>query len=292
MASLNHDYIKLAIQKDGRLTEDTLNLLRGAGLDFDSYKKKLFSTCRNFPLEILFVRDDDIPGYVSSGTVDLGIIGENLIEEYPVDIKVVEKLNYGYCTIAVAVLKESTITSVTQLENKTIATSYPKITEDFFRKLNIPINIVKISGSVEITPSLGIASAIVDIVSTGSTLALNDLRMIDTVKKSRALLIGNNDSFKDESRKEMIDKLLMRLHGVLEAEDYKYIMMNAPRKIIPEVRALLPGLKAPTIAGLADDEWVSIQTVIKEDIFWDTIEKLKKIGASGILVLPIEKMIV
>ena len=188
-----------------------------------------------------------------------------------------------------AVLKESSIKTPQQLKNKVIATSYPHITKQYFDKKNIPVKVITISGSVEITPTLGIASAIVDIVSTGSTLALNDLRIVDNVATSRALLIGNKKNL--QSKKRVLEHLLTRFEGVQSAKNYKYIMMNAPKDILPEVQKLLPGLKSPTVADLANSDWISIQTVIKEDIFWETIEKLKKLGASGILVLPIEKMI-
>ena len=216
MATLNNSNLKLAIQKDGRLTEETVGLLHNAGLDFDSYKRKLFSTCHNFPLEILFVRDDDIPNYVATGTVDLGIVGENIVTEYTAPIPTIKELDFGYCNIALAVLKESSIKTPQQLKNKVIATSYPHITKQYFDKKNIPVKVITISGSVEITPTLGIASAIVDIVSTGSTLALNDLRIVDNVATSRALLIGNKKNL--QSKKRVLEHLLTRFEGVQSAK--------------------------------------------------------------------------
>ena len=284
--------LKLAIQKNGRLTEETVSFLRSSGLEFESYQQRLFSTCRNFPLEIVYVRDDDISDYVKSGAVDLGVVGQNLINETRPNIRKLLNLRYGFCSLSLAVPKESTIKSVQDLENKTIATSYPSSTEYFFKKRNIKVNIIKIKGSVEITPILGIASAIVDLVSTGSTLALNDLRIIEKLYDSEAVLLANPLSLKNEKKTKEIDKLLLRFKGVLSAKNYKYVMMNAPEKILPRIKKTIPGLKSPTISPLANPGWISIQSVIKEDVFWQTIEKLKKLGASDILVLPVEKLII
>jgi len=284
--------LKLAIQKNGRLTEETVSFLRSSGLEFESYQQRLFSTCRNFPLEIVYVRDDDISDYVKSGAVDLGVVGQNLINETRPNIRKLLNLRYGFCSLSLAVPKESTIKSVKDLDNKTIATSYPSSTEYFFKKRNIKVNIIKIKGSVEITPILGIASAIVDLVSTGSTLALNDLRIIEKLYDSEAVLLANPLSLKNEKKTKEIDKLLIRFKGVLSAKNYKYVMMNAPEKILPRIKKAIPGLKSPTISPLANPGWISIQSVIKEDVFWQTIEKLKKLGASDILVLPVEKLII
>jgi len=284
--------LKLAIQKNGRLTEETVSFLRSSGLEFESYQQRLFSTCRNFPLEIVYVRDDDISDYVKSGAVDLGVVGQNLINETRPNIRKLLNLRYGFCSLSLAVPKESTIKSVKDLDNKTIATSYPSSTEYFFKKRNIKVNIIKIKGSVEITPILGIASAIVDLVSTGSTLALNDLRIIEKLYDSEAVLLANPLSLKNEKKTKEIDKLLLRFKGVLSAKNYKYVMMNAPEKILPRIKKTIPGLKSPTISPLANPGWISIQSVIKEDVFWQTIEKLKKLGASDILVLPVEKLII
>ena len=284
--------LKLAIQKNGRLTEETVGFLRSSGLEFESYQQRLFSTCRNFPLEIVYVRDDDISDYVKSGAVDLGVVGQNLINETRPNIRKLLNLRYGFCSLSLAVPKESTIKSVKDLDNKTIATSYPSSTEYFFKKRNIKVNIIKIKGSVEITPILGIASAIVDLVSTGSTLALNDLRIIEKLYDSEAVLLANPLSLKNEKKTKEIDKLLLRFKGVLSAKNYKYVMMNAPEKILPRIKKTIPGLKSPTISPLANPGWISIQSVIKEDVFWQTIEKLKKLGASDILVLPVEKLII
>lgn len=289
MKKLNNNNLKLAIQKKGRLTEESITFLRLAGLEFESYQQRLFSTCRNFPLEILYVRDDDIPDYVSSGTVDLGIVGQNILYESEPDVNMILRLEYGYCSLAVAAMKDSKIKTVKDLKNKTVATSYPNATKKFFKSKNIPVEIVKIKGSVEITPALGVSQAIVDLISTGSTLALNDLTVIEKVYDSQAVFIANKKACRD--KKVLVNKLLMRFQGVLSAKNYKYIMINAPKSILPKIKTVVPGLKSPTIAPLAKKDWISIQSVVKEDVFWETIEKLKMLGATGIIVLPIEKMI-
>lgn len=288
---LKNENLKIAIQKEGRLTEETIDFLQKSGLEFESYKKRLFSICRNFPMELLFVRDNDIPGYVSSGTVDLGIIGQNILYETRPKVRKLLNLRYGYCTLILAVPKESTITNVGEMKNLNVATTYPNSTDRFFRGKGIPVNTVSISGSVEIAPSIGIAQAIVDVTSTGSTLALNDLKVLEKIYDSEAVLIANPISYSN-GRKQMIENLLTRFKGVLSAKDYKYVMMNAPQNILPKLAKITPGLKSPTVAPLAKKGWISIQTVIRENTFWETIDKLKKAGASGIIVMPIEKMII
>ncbi len=291
MANLNSKNLKLAIQKEGRLTDETLEFLRKSGLEFESYKQKLFSLCRNFPLEILYVRDNDIPDYVASGTVDLGILGQNILNEERPKVKKLLNLGYGFCSLMVAVPKESNVKNTTDLKGKTITTSYPNSAKRFFKEENIPVRVIKISGSVEITPALGIAQAIVDLISSGSTLALNDLRILTKIYDSEATLVVNEKSLLN-GRKILIEKLMTRFNGVLSAKDYKYVMMNAPQDLLPQIKKIVPGLKSPTISTLAKPGWISIQTVIKEEVFWETIEKLKSVGAQGIIVLPIEKMII
>lgn len=290
MADLNNKNLKLAIQKEGRLTDQTLEFLRKSGLEFDSSNKRLFSLCRNFPLEILYVRDDDIPDYVSSGIVDLGILGQNILNEERPKLKKLLNLRYGFCSLIVAVPKESAITKIGDLKGKTIATTYPESTKNFFKKNNITVKIVRISGSVEIAPALGMAQAIVDLASTGSTLALNDLRVLTKIYDSEAVFVANEQTLVN-GKKTLLRELITRFKGVLSAKNYKYVMMNAPEEILPKLKKIVPGLKSPTISALAKDGWISVQTVVKEDTFWETIEKLKKVGASGIIVLPIEKMI-
>ncbi|HBQ50454.1 ATP phosphoribosyltransferase [Candidatus Daviesbacteria bacterium RIFCSPLOWO2_01_FULL_38_10] len=290
MKTLNDKNLKLAIQKQGRLTDETLEFLRKSGLEFESYNQRLFSLCRNFPLEILYVRDDDIPDYVASGTVDLGILGQNILNEERPKVKKLLNLRYGFCSLMVAVPKDSDIKDLAGLKRKTIATSFPESTKKFFKEKNIPVKVVRISGSVEITPALGVAQAVVDLTSTGSTLALNDLKTLTKIYDSEAVLVANEKSLLN-GRKILIDKLLTRFKGVLSAKDYKYVMMNAPEEILPKIKKMVPGLKSPTIAPLAKTGWISVQTVIKEEVFWETIERLRNIGAQGIIVLPIEKII-
>jgi ATP phosphoribosyltransferase len=292
MQNMNKKNLKLAIQKSGRLTDDTLNLLRSAGLEFESYKSKLFSSCRNFPLEIVYLRDDDIPDYVASGSVDIGIVGQNLIyEERPENVQKLLDLRFGFCTLTLAVPKESAVQTLTDLNGQTIATTYPNSTKDFFKQNGLTVETIKITGSVEIAPMLGVAEAIADITATGSTMALNDLRPLTKIYDSQAVLIANELSLLSASKKQLIDRLLLRFQGVLSAKNYKYVMMNAPVEILPQLKAITPGLKSPTVAPLAESGWISVQTVIKEDTFWETIEKLKLAGASGIIILPIEKII-
>ncbi len=291
MANINNKNLKLAIQKQGRLTDETIDFLRKSGLEFESYKQRLFSTCRNFPMEILYVRDDDIPDYVASGNVDLGIVGQNILNEERPKVKKLLNLRYGFCSLIVAVPKELDIKDIKGLRNKIIATSYPESTKKFFQDNNIPVEVVSISGSVEITPALGIAQAVVDLTSTGSTLALNDLRVLTKVYDSEAVLIANEETLRN-GKKDLLNKLITRFKGVLSAKDYKYVMMNAPVDALPRIKKITPGLKSPTTSPLAKEGWISVQTVIKEDVFWETIERLKQIGATGIIVLPIEKMII
>lgn len=289
---MNNQNLKLAIQKSGRLTDETLDFLRNAGLNFESYTQKLFSTCRNFPLEIIYVRDDDIPDYVASGSVDLGILGQNLLyEERPANVKKLLNLRYGFCTLTLAIPKESSVKSLQDLNGQIIATTYPNSTKNFFQENGISIETIKINGSVEIAPTLGMAQAISDLTSTGSTLTLNDLRPLAKIYDSEAVLIANERSASLKSKKIWLDKLMIRFKGVLSAQNYKYVMMNAPTQILPKLKKITPGLKSPTISPLAKEGWISIQTVVKEDIFWETIEKLQNAGASGIIVLPIEKII-
>ena len=289
MKKLNNGSIKLAIQKNGRLTESTLSLLKKAGLEFENYKQKLFSSCWNFPLNIVYLRDDDIPDYVASGAVDLGIVGENVIFEQKNDVNIQLKLGFGYCSLCLAVPKESLINLCSELDGMKIATSYPQSTKRYLQDKKINGEIVQINGSVEIAPALQMADAVIDLVSSGSTLALNDLKVIEKIFDSQAVLIENKNI--SNSKKVLIQKFLVRLNGVLSAQNYKYVMMNAPKSILKIIQKIVPGLKSPTISSLATEGWISIQTVIKEDVFWETIEKLKQVGATGILVLPVEKLI-
>ncbi len=283
--------LRLAIQKEGRLTDDTLALLRSIGLEFESFRRKLFSNCRNFPLALLHTRDDDIPEYVAAGTVDLGIVGRNLLHEEGVTVEELMPLGFGYCALVVAVPKESAITSVEQLAGAKIATSYPRSAQHFFDEQRIPVEIITISGSVEVAPLLGLSSAIVDLTATGSSLVLNDLRPIHTILESEAVLAAHPAALADAAKKAQIDRLLLRIKGVLAARKYRYVMMNAPRAALPEIYQIVPGLKMPTVVPLSDPAWVAVHTAVREEVFWEVIEALRGAGASEILVSPIEKLV-
>jgi len=285
-----NDQIKLAIQRSGRLTEHSLDLLRHIGLEFESYGQRLFSRARNFPLSILYARDDDIPDYVGLETVDLGIVGRNLVHEQGADVDELLALGFGFCTLVVAVPRESEITSPDQLVNARIATSYPGSARTYFDSIGGKPEIITISGSVEVAPALGLSDAIVELTATGSSLHLNDLRPIHTILESEAVLIANRASLRDPSRRENIDRLLLRMRGVEAARRFKYVMMNAPEASLPEIRAVLPGLKAPTVVKLDEPGWVAVHAAIEEDLFWDKIEKLREAGASEILVSALDKL--
>jgi ATP phosphoribosyltransferase len=285
--------LTLAIQRSGRLTDETLGLLHSVGLAFETYGQRLFSTCRNFPLALLFGRDDDIPEYVASGTVDLGIVGRNLIHEEGVEDRVTEllALGFGYCSLVLAVPKESGITGPHQLAGAKIATSYPRSAARYFAAAGVPVEIVTLSGSVEVAPALGLAAAVVELTATGSTLLLHDLQPIHTILQSEAVLVAHHPVLADPARRAIVDRLLMRMKAALDARRYKYIMMNAPRAVLPVIQTITPGLKSPSVVPLSDPDWVAVHTVIREDDFWDIIERLREAGASEILVTPIEKLL-
>ena len=281
--------LRLAIQKSGRLSEKSLELLKDAGVRIDNYSRQLLVKAQNFDLEILFIRDDDIPEYVQDGVADIGIVGENEILETKKDLNIVEKLGFGKCRLSIAVPKDFKYESLKDLEEKNIATSYPVILENFLSKKNIKANVHKISGAVEITPNINLADAIFDIVSTGSTLISNGLKEVEKVIKSEAVLVSTKNL--SGKKKELLDQILFRIRSVNLAKNNKYILLNAPNDSLEKITALLPGIKSPTILPLAMEGWSSIHTVIEEDDFWERIEKLKNAGAQGILVVPIEKMI-
>ena len=283
--------LKIAVQKKGRLAEPSRQILKSIGLDFEHYEGRLFSPCRNFPLDILFLRDDDIPEYVQDGVADLGIVGLNVVQEKAAQVVELDALGFGTCTLSIAVPRNSSFRSVYDLENKRIATSYPRVLKRFLEMKKIKARIIQISGSVEITPSLDVADAICDLVSTGSTLKINELEPIEIVLKSEAFLIANPQSLKDPKRQELTERLRVRLQGNLRARRSKYVMMNAPNEALEEIRKILPGMKSPTVMPLADEDMVAIHSVVPEEVFWDVMEKLRKTGASDILVVPIEKMV-
>ena len=279
--------LKIAIQKSGRLNEKSVELLKNCGLSFENYKSSLISTVSNFPLEILFLRDDDIPEYVQDGIADLGIVGENVISETEVEVSYLQKLGFGKCTLKLAVQNNSDIQNINDLNGRAIATSYPVILKKFLDKNNIKADIRTISGSVEISPGLGLSDAIFDIVSTGGTLKSNGLKPFADVLSSEAVLIGR----KGEESNPLIIELIQRIQSVLRAKETKYVVLNAESKNLDQIVKLLPGVKSPTVVPLAEKGWVAIHTVISERDFWEKISLLKTAGAQGIVVMPIEKII-
>ena len=279
--------LKIAIQKSGRLNEKSVQLLKNCGLTFENYKSSLISTVSNFPLEILFLRDDDIPEYVQDGIADIGIVGENVIAETGVDVSFLQELGFGKCTLKLAVQNHSQIQKLSDLEGKAIATSYPVILKKFLEENKVNSEIRTISGSVEISPGLGLSDAIFDIVSTGGTLKSNGLKPFADVMSSQAVLIGRKGLENDE----LVCELIRRIQSVLRARETKYVVLNIEKKNLPEIVKLLPGVKSPTVVPLAQEGWVAIHTVIEERDFWEKINSLKSAGAQGIVVMPIEKII-
>jgi ATP phosphoribosyltransferase len=281
--------LRLAIQKSGRLSEDSLQLIRECGISFVSSSYKLKVEASNFPLEILYLRDDDIPGYVQDGVADLGIVGQNVLVEAGGAALEVEALGFSKCRLSLAVPRGAEYTSAADLEGKNIATSYPKLLGDYLAGQGVRAHLHTISGSVEIAPSIGLAEAICDIVSSGSTLLGNGLREVETIFRSEAVLIAAPNL--SPEKQELLDQLRFRMQAVRRAQRSKYIVLNAPLAALPAVKALLPGIKSPTVTPLAEEGWVSVQSVVQEDAFWQLAGELQAIGAEGILVLPIEKRI-
>ncbi|MBD1426904.1 ATP phosphoribosyltransferase [Sphingobacterium arenae] len=279
--------LKIAIQKSGRLNEKSVQLLKNCGLDFENYKSSLITTVNNFNLEILFLRDDDIPGYVAQGIADLGIVGENVIDESQEKVIYLQRLGFGRCTLKIGIPKDSDIKDLQDLQGKAIATTYPNILQEFLAEHNLSAEIQQISGSVEIAPGLGLSDAICDIVSTGGTLKSNGLKPFADVRRSEAILIGREGL----AENPILCELLQRVQSVLRAKETKYVVLNVEKNNLPQITALLPGVKSPTVVPLAEEGWVAVHTVIPEDDFWDKINKLKAAGAQGIVVMPIEKII-
>jgi len=279
--------LKIAIQKSGRLNEKSVELLKNCGLSFENYKSSLISPVSNFPLEILFLRDDDIPEYVQDGIADLGIVGENVIQETEVEVSYLQRLGFGKCSLKIAVPNTIDIQNLSELNGKSIATTYPAILGKFLKKHDIQADIRTISGSVEISPGLGLSDAICDLVSTGGTLKSNGLKPFADVMTSEAVLIGRKGS----ENEELVKELIQRIQSVLRAKETKYVVLNVHRDNLPAIVALLPGVKSPSVVSLAEENWVAVHTVIPERDFWDRISQLKQAGAQGIVVMPIEKII-
>ena len=281
--------LRIAVQKKGRLSDDSLKLIKECGIKFNNGTGKLKASSTNFPMEFLFLRDDDIPGYVQDGIADIGIVGANEAEEKDKQVVWYKKLGFSKCRLSLAIDKNQAYNGVKDFEGKRLATSYPKILGDFLEANGINAEIHEISGSVEIAPSIGLAYGICDIVSSGSTLMSNGLKEVEVIYKSEAVLLANPGL--SEAKKNILDQLTFRIDSVQAAKNNKYILLNAPNDAIEKIIDILPGMKSPTVMPLANEGWSSVHSVIKEDDFWQIIEELRGAGAEGILVVPIEKMI-
>jgi len=282
--------LKIAVQKSGRLNEDSMKILKAVGISIDNGKDQLKASAKNFPLEIFYLRNGDIPQYLKDGVVDVAIIGENVLIEKGNDIKIAEKLGFSSCKVSVAVPKAATYNSVKDLEGKRIATSYPNTVNQFLNKNGIKANLHIINGSVEIAPNIGLADAIVDIVSSGSTLFKNGLKEAEVILKSEAVLAVSPKI--SEDNQAILNKLQFRLQSVLKARQSRYVLLNAPNNKVNDIINILPGMKSPTVLPLAEEGWSSIHSVINKNDFWKIIDELKENGAEGILVCPIENMVI
>ena len=281
--------LKIAIQKSGRLYDDSISMLKECGIDLRNVKDRLKTESDNFPLEVFFLRDDDIPQYVEDAVADIGIVGENVLLEKNKSAEVVEQLGFGKCRLSLAVPRNMEFTDASSLQGKRIATSYPRLLGQYLQQKGIQAEIHEISGSVEIAPGIGLADAVADLVSSGGTLFMNGLKEVETIFASQAVLVRNR-KLSDE-KIQLLEKLLFRIRAVKKSKRNKYILLNAPNDKLPRILSLLPGMKSPTILPLAESGWSSVHSVLSEDTFWDIIEQLKDAGAQGILVIPIEKMI-
>ena len=281
---------RIAVQAKGRLFEETMALLEESDIKLSTTKRTLLVQSSNFPVEVLFLRDDDIPHSVATGVADLGIVGENEFVERQEDAEIIKRLGFSKCRLSLAMPKDIEYPGLSWFNGKKIATSYPGILDAFMKSNGVKAEVHVITGSVEVAPGIGLADAIFDIVSSGSTLVSNRLKEVEVVMRSEALLIGNKNMSKE--KKEILDELLFRMDAVKTAEDKKYVLMNAPKDKLEDIIAVLPGMKSPTVMPLAQDGWCSVHTVLDEKRFWEIIGKLKALGAEGILVLPIEKMII
>lgn len=281
--------LRIAVQSKGRLFEETMELLQEAGIKLNNKKRTLLVPAKGFPIEVLFLRDDDIPQAVATGVADIGIVGENEFVEKNEDADVIKRLGFSKCRLSLAIPKDEDYENVKWFQNKKIATSYPHILKQYLKEQQINSDIHVITGSVEISPSIGLSDAIFDIVSSGGTLVSNRLKEVEIIMQSEALLIVNKGL--DAEKKEILDELIFRIEAVQTAEDKKYILLNAPEEKLEDIFAILPGMRSPTVTPLATKGWCSVQSVVDDKRFWEIISKLKSLGAEGILVLPIEKMI-
>jgi ATP phosphoribosyltransferase len=281
--------LRIAIQKSGRLYDDSVKLLNECGIELRNVKDRLKTESDTFPMEIFFLRDDDIPQYVEDGVADIGIVGENVLFEKNKKVQVVEKLGFGKCRLSIAIPRTEKYDGIKSLDGKRIATSYPFLVNEFLQKNKITGDIHEISGSVEIAPGIGLADVVVDLVSSGSTLFMNGLKEVETILQSQSVLIKN--SLLNKEQELLLNKLVFRIQAVKKAKRNKYVLMNAPNEKLKDIIALLPGMRSPTVLPLAESGWSSVHSVLNEDEFWEKIEQLKAAGAEGILVVPIEKMV-
>ena len=281
--------LRIAIQKSGRLSEKSLEIIKKCGIKFGSDERVLKEQASNFPLEFLYVRDDDIPAYIRDGVADIGIVGRNEYDEQAIDLQVLTDLGFAKCRLSIAVPQDMQYTGLTSLEGKRIATSYPNILGGILKEQGVKASFVQVSGSVEVTPAVGIADAICDLVSTGATLAMNGLKEAQAIYTSTAVMIGRKRMGSSE-KEAILQRLMLRIDAVMRATSFKYVIFNLPEEHLDQVAHIVGGMKSPTVTRLMEAGWVSVQTVVAEDTFWDVFEQLKALGAQGILVTPIEKM--
>ncbi len=290
MQKLEGNSLRIAVQNDGRLTRDSLDLLKGIGLEFEDHERRLFSRCRNFDLELLFIRDDDIPEYVQDGVADLGIVGRNVVREAGAEVEEVEELGFAHCTLSLAVPRDSGVTRPRELEGTRIVSTHPRSLRRWLDEEGLEAEVIEIRGAAEIAPALDVADAICDLVSTGTTLRMNDLRPVGDLWESEAVLVAHPAALEREDRHELIERLVVRLRGVLTARRMKYITLNAPEEALPRIEEILPGMKSPTVVPLAEEGMVALHAAVTEDVFWNVMEQIKEAGGSEILVLPVEKV--
>ncbi len=287
---LNGSSLRIALQSEGRLTRPSLELLRGIGLDFENHERRLFSRCRNFDLELLFVRDDDIPEYVRDGVAHLGVVGRNILLEQGVSVVELEPLGFGRCTLSLAVPRESEVREPEGIAGLRVATTHPNALRRWLAERGLAAEVVEIRGAAELAPALDVADAICDLVSTGTTLRVHDLRRVADLWESEAVLVAAPEARNRPEWQGTVDRLLVRVRGLLMARRLKYVTLNAPREAVPEIRRILPGMKSPTVVPLAEEGMVALHAAVEEEVFWEVMERLKAAGGSEILVLPVEKV--
>lgn len=290
MQKLDGSSLRIAIQSDGRLTRATLELLHGIGLEFEDHERRLFSRCRNFDLELLFVRDDDIPEYVQDGVADLGVVGRNVVREREAEVSEIEALGFGFCTLSLAVPDGSPARGPRDLEERRIATTHPVSLRRYLETEGIAAEVIEIRGAAELAPALDVADAICDLVSTGTTLRVHDLRRLADLWSSEAVLIACPASLEIDDRAALVERLRVRIGGLLTARRLKYVTLNAPVAALDEIRRVLPGMRSPTVLPLAQEGMVAVHAAVEEEVFWESMERLKAAGGSEILVLPVEKV--